>query len=174
MGPFDPEGSKERATILGRMFVRYFVDMAVPFEAVEGSLLEDPDAWVPGLLRAAEDRGERLLAEVGFAVEARRVDKEVEIVLGPVYRIPSKTLLPMTWRATGADWMFPQLDADIEVAALGPRRTQLSISARYRPPMGAVGRVLDRAMLHRVAEATIKDFLDGVADRIRAHEPTTA
>ena len=67
--------------------------------------------------------------------------------------------------------MFPQLDADIEVAALGAHRTQLSISARYRPPMGTVGRVLDRAMLHRVAEATIKDFLDGVAE---AHPSATS
>ncbi len=156
------------------MFVRYFLDLAVPFESVETSLLDDPEAWVPGLLRDAEDRGQRLLAEVGFAVETRRIDKEVEIHLGPPYRIPTKTLLPMTWRATGVERMFPQLDADIEVAALGAHRTQLSISARYRPPMGTVGRVLDRAMLHRVAEATIKDFLDGVADRIRAHEPSSA
>ncbi len=156
------------------MFVRYFLDLTVPFEAVEGSLLDHSETWVPGLLRAAEDRGERLLAEVGFAVEARRIDKEVEIRLGTPYRIPSKTLLPMTWSATGAERMFPQLDADIEVAALGPKRTQLSISARYRPPMGAVGRALDRAMLHRVAEATIKDFLDRVGERILAHETTTA
>jgi hypothetical protein len=156
------------------MFLRYFLDLPVPFELVEISLLDEPETWVPGLMRDAEDRGELLLTEVGFGVESRRIDKEVEIRLGSAYRIPSKTLLPISWRATGAERMFPQLDADIEVAGLGPRRTQLSISARYRPPMGAVGRALDKAMLHRVAEATIKDFLDGVADRIRAHQPTTA
>jgi hypothetical protein len=156
------------------MFVRYFVDLPVPFEDVETSLLDDPGAWVPGLLRDAEDRGEHLLAEVGFALEDHRIDKEVEIRLGSAYRIPTKTLLPMTWRATGAERLFPQLDADIEVAALGSHRTLLSISARYRPPMGTLGRVLDRAMLHRVAEATIKDFLDRVGERIQHHEPTSA
>src|SRR5512134_2837908 len=156
------------------MFVRYFVDLPVPFEDVESSLLDDPGAWVPGLLRDAEDRGEHLLAEVGFALEDHRIDKEVEIRLGSAYRIPSKTLLPMTWRATGAERLFPQLDADIEVASLVSSRTLLSISARYRPPMGTVGRVLDRAMLHRVAEATIKDFLDRVGERIQHHESTSA
>ena len=40
--------------------------------------------------------------------------------------------------------------------------------------MGAVGRVLDRAMLHRVAEATIKDFLDRVGERIEARGPVSA
>jgi hypothetical protein len=156
------------------MFVRYFVDLPVAFEDVETSLLDDPGAWVPGLLRDAEDRGELLLAEVGFTLDERRVDKEVEIRLGSAYRIPGKTLLPMTWRATGAERLFPQLDADLEVAALGSMRTLLSISARYRPPMGSLGRVLDRAMLHRVAEATIKDFLDRVGERVQHHEPTSA
>jgi hypothetical protein len=156
------------------MFVRYFVDLPVAFEDVETSLLDDPAAWVPGLLRDAEDRGELLLAEVGFALEARRVDKEVEIRLGSAYRIPGKTLLPMTWRATGTERLFPQLDADLEVAALGATRTLLSISARYRPPMGSLGRALDRAMLHRVAEATIKDFLDRVGERVQHHEPSSA
>jgi hypothetical protein len=64
------------------------------------------------------------------------------------------------------------LEADLEVAGLGATRTQLSISARYRPPMGPFGRVLDRALLHRVAEAALKDFLDRVgatiSTRVRA------
>jgi hypothetical protein len=38
--------------------------------------------------------------------------------------------------------------------------------------MGPLGRVLDRALLHRVAEAALKDFLDHVgatiATRVRA------
>jgi len=155
------------------MFVRYYLDLAVPFDQAEAALLEEPAEWVPGLLRDAEDRGQRLLAEVGFALETRRVEKEVEISVGSPYRIPSKTLLPMTWKATGAERMFPQLDADIEVAALGANRTQLSISARYRPPMGVIGRALDRALLHRVAEATIKDFLDRVGESIQDRIPST-
>ena len=40
------------------------------------------------------------------------------------------------------------------------------MSARYVPPFGAVGRAIDRAVLSRVAEATLKDFLDRVADTI--------
>ena len=152
------------------MFVRYYLDIAAPVDEVEVTLLDHPDRWVPGILRTAEEEGERLLVEVGFRVDTRRIDKEVQIELGTPYRFPSKTVLPMTWRATGPERLFPQLDADIEVAALGPNRTQLSISARYRPPMGGVGRMLDRALLHRVAEATVKDFLDRVGGRLGAHE----
>jgi hypothetical protein len=157
------------------MFIRYYLDLAVPFEDVERALLDEPATWVPGIALDAEAGGQRLLAEVGFDVDAsRRVDKEVEIEIGEPYVIPTKTMLPIAWRATGAERIFPQLEADIEIAALGAGRTQLSISARYRPPLGPVGRALDKAMLHRVAEATVKDFLDRVGERIRARVPEDA
>ena len=38
-----------------------------------------------------------------------------------------------------------------------------SFRGSYRPPLGAVGGLLDQALLHRVAEAGIKDLLDQVA-----------
>jgi hypothetical protein len=151
------------------MFIRYYLDLAVPFEDVERALLDEPSTWVPGLALDAEAGGQRLLAEVGFDVDAsRRVDKEVEIEIGEPYAIPAKTMLPIAWKATAAERIFPQLEADIEIAALGTSRTQLSISARYRPPLGPLGRALDRALLHRVAEATVKDFLDRVGEGVEA------
>jgi hypothetical protein len=151
------------------MFIRYFLDLPLPFEEVQETFLASPEAWVPGLARDAEDRGERLLAEVGFSFDdGHRVDKRVEIELGPPFHFPAKTTLPLTWTATGTERLFPSLDADMEIASLGPNRTQLAISARYRPPFGGVGRALDRALLHRVAEATIKDFLDRVGEALGA------
>ncbi len=149
------------------MFLRYYLDLALPFDQAEAALLADPEGWMPGLFRDAEDRGQRLLTDVGFTLEEREIRKEVEVSLGQPYQSPGKTLLPMTWRATGPERLFPHLDADIEVAALGARRTQLSISARYRPPMGIIGRALDRTLLHRVAEATVKDFMDRVGEAIQ-------
>lgn len=157
------------------MFLRYFLDLDDPFDRVEAALLADPADWVPGMARAAEELGERLLAEVGFAVEAEhRIRKEVEISFGEPYRSPTKTRLPMSWRATGPQRLFPSLEADLEVAALGATRTQVSISARYLPPMGPIGRALDRALLHRVAEATVRDFLDRVGEAIATQIRATA
>ena len=52
--------------------------------------------------------------------------------------------------------------------------TQLAISARYEPPFGAIGRLVDRAVLHRVAEATLKDFLDRVGMAVTAAAAQTA
>ena len=57
---------------------------------------------------------------------------------------------------------------------MGPDRAQLAMSARYVPPLGAVGRTIDRALLSRVAEATVKDFLDRVADAIMSERAALA
>ena len=48
------------------------------------------------------------------------------------------------------------------------------MSARYVPPFGTVGRAIDRAALSRVAEATLKDFLDRVAEAILRTHPAPA
>ncbi len=146
------------------MFVRYFVELSLPFPEVEEGLLRSPLEWVPGLAREAQARGEVLLAEVGFGPPGRRMEKGVEIKLGRPERLGSRTLVPMSWRPTWPGALFPTLEADLELAPLGPARTQLGMSALYRPPLGQLGRAIDRALLHRVAEATLKDFLDRAAE----------
>jgi hypothetical protein len=150
------------------MFVRYYLEVPLPFDEAEATLLNAPQTWVSGLAQDAEERGGALLAEVGFGPPGRRVQKRIQVKLGAPFRLASKTILPMAWHATGADSLFPSLEADLEVAALSVGRTQLAISARYRPPLGPVGKAIDRALLHRIAEATIKDFLDRAGEALTA------
>jgi hypothetical protein len=58
------------------------------------------------------------------------------------------------------------LEGELELASLGAHLTQLSLNGRYQPPLGLVGRTIDKALLSRVAEATIKDFIDRLAAAI--------
>lgn len=147
------------------MFARYFVEVPMSPEEVEHALARDPREWLPGLAEQANHRGDQLLAEVGFG-EVVRIKRKVVVELGESVRSGSKVVFPLRWAASGAAGLFPSLDADLEVAPLRPGRTQLAMSARYVPPFGSVGRVIDRAVLSRVAEATLKDFLDRVAETI--------
>ena len=147
------------------MFARYFVELPLQRERVEQVLIDAPRTWLPGIATEANLRGDRLLAEVGIGEDVR-IAREVAIDLGTPIQLPTKTVLPLRWTATGASGLFPSLDADLEIAPLGHDRCQLSMSARYVPPLGALGRAIDRALLFRVAEATIKNFLDQVRDGI--------
>jgi hypothetical protein len=120
---------------------------------------------------AAQERGDGLLTEVGVGPLGTRLRRRVQVELGEPVRFPSMTSLPLTWEPAGLEGLLPRLDADIELGALGEDRTQLAVSARYRPPLGAVGRTVDRVLLHRVAEATVKDFLDRVGRAIALSAP---
>ncbi len=100
----------------------------------------------------------------------RRVEKQVRIRLGAAMRSPGRLVLPLTWLATGPSSLFPAFEGELEVGALGSGCSQLVISVNYRPPLGVLGKTFDRLALHRVAEATIKDFLDRAGARLVGEE----
>lgn len=152
------------------MFARYFVELPMDREQIERSLLQDAQAWLPGLAGKANFHGDTLLAEVGFG-EQIRVARTVAIEVGEPVSMSGKTVVPLRWSPVGAGGLFPALDADLEIAPLGSHRSQLAMSARYVPPLGALGRVVDRAVLFRIAEATLKDFLDRVRASLLAGAP---
>ena len=146
------------------MFARYFVELAGDLDRIERVVLDAPETWLPTLATTANRRGDQLLAEVGFGDDIR-IARTVTLAVGTPTRMPAKTVIPLGWSASGAG-LFPALDADLEIAPLQDGLCQLAISARYKPPLSVVGRAIDRALLARVAEATLKDFLDRVRDSI--------
>jgi hypothetical protein len=147
------------------MFVRYFVELPLAATTVGSVLTREPETWLPGIATRADHAGGQLLAEVGFGTRAR-VSRAVSIQIGRAAKLGEKVVIPIHWSSAGADGLFPHLDGDLEIASLGEERSQLAMSARYDPPLGALGRAADRAALHLVAEATLKDFLDNVAEAV--------
>ena len=74
--------------------------------------------------------------------------------------------LALRWEAIGpGGGLFPVLDADLTLAPAGAG-ARLTLAGAYRPPLGPLGQALDRAILHRVAVATIRNFLDRVAAQL--------
>jgi hypothetical protein len=171
------------------MFIRYFIELPLPAQAVEDTLLGSPAEWLPAIANQAEQHGQGLLAQVQVEVGVslggngaagagggHRVTRRVEVELGPVLRYPSRTTLALRWRPLGrtGSTLLPDLDADLEIGPLGPERTQLSLSGSYHPPLGQFGRLADRMVMHRVAEATVKDFLDRVGRALLERAPSVA
>ena len=75
--------------------------------------------------------------------------------------------LALRWEATGAGGkLFPVLDADLTLVDFGAQGTLVALAGVYRPPLGALGQALDRAVLHRVAVTTNKGFLARVAAQL--------
>jgi hypothetical protein len=100
------------------MFARYFMEIGLPFGDAEKLLLRSPESWLPGAAKQADSEGQRLLAEVGFG-SAVRVRKEVQVTLRQPIRTSGRTILAISWHATGNETLFPALDADVEIAPFG-------------------------------------------------------
>jgi hypothetical protein len=73
----------------------------------------------------------------------------------------------MRWEATrAAASLYPALDADMIMAPSGEDASTLTIVGAYRPPLGRLGAGLDKAVLSRLAIATIYRLLQQLADTI--------
>jgi hypothetical protein len=140
------------------MFVQYFGLVSRPFADVSYDLL----AMRSGLSRSAGvayRHGEALMATLSGP---GMVAKTVTLEMGePIHRSDS-TAVPLSWWATGTPGLFPTMEAELAVAAMGPDLTQVTFQGTYKPPLGIVGQVLDRTLLHRFAESSVKDFVDRV------------
>jgi hypothetical protein len=110
--------------------------------------------------------GRRVLLRAGFAW----LDKTVEVrTLAPQLR-DEITVMPMRWSATGhGGVLFPSLDANLEIAAAGPDQSRVALVGTYRPPLGPIGAGLDRAALHKAAQATVRRFLREARAAVTAH-----
>ena len=148
------------------MFLRYFAEIAQPLEDVVGALVGAPSEWLGDAAKDSLGKGKQLSTDVGLHFVGRRIQRRVDVSLGRPLRLPSATVIPVEWVDHSRAALFPRLRAELEVVGLGRDRCQLAINVRYDPPWGVLGTVADRALLHRVAEATVKDFLDHVAARV--------
>ena len=109
------------------------------------------------------------LARVGPAGSLPGLSKLVHVqVRDPVWHEGVVTLT-LRWQATGAlGGLFPVLDADVSAIPDGADATLIGLAGVYGPPGGIVGAGLDRAVLHRVATATVRSFLARIAGAVTA------
>lgn len=125
--------------------------------------LERLSSWLAGGdgQAAAADAvaaGGRVLARAGFA----GLGKIVEVRTTLPWLRDGVTVVPLRWSATGPlGDLFPTLDANLEISASDAGQSRVALIGSYRPPLGPVGAVLDRAVLHTAGTVTIRRWLRG-------------
>lgn len=141
------------------MFVYYFSNVDRPFAEIVEVLSGLPlEGWAGDAYREGESLRARL--SVG---DSSALAKTVHLELGQPIHGSRHTTIPMTWTASGTPGLFPRMEADLVLAPVGPRSSQVSLRGSYEPPLGPVGKALDRAVFHRIAEASVKGFVDRIA-----------
>jgi hypothetical protein len=149
--------------MLNRMLIQDFVQIRARYASVRDGLLRPTPNWLIDGANAAYAEGERLCLTLSPTGNAPGIGKRVQVELGAGYPRGDGFVVPLSWWATGPQRLFPTLEADLEIMPLGPDQVMLTLMGRYEPPLGPLGRGLDRLVLHRVAEACVRSFLHRIA-----------
>jgi hypothetical protein len=124
--------------------------------------------------RAKEVAGSLQIAlagvELGVKVKIRVhsvEDGEGVAGLSPVTRVT------LGWEAEHAPSLFPLMSARLSAWPLTSTETQIELEGDYTPPFGPLGKVVDAAIGHRIAEASVRRFVEEVVEQVRNELPAT-
>jgi hypothetical protein len=147
------------------MFVGAETVAGVGFDAARAGLVSlVRGGWMADASgRAFEDLG-RGMARVGPAPGVSRL---AEVHFGEIVTRGQVAVLPLRWQAAGlGEGLFPVMDADITMAPFPESQTLIALTGAYRPPLGPVGATLDRVVLRRVADATVRRFVNRIGQAV--------
>jgi len=122
--------------------------------------------------RSAYQGGLDDLLRVGPLGELAGASRLVRVrFLDPVYRDEAMAM-GIRWEAIGVTGgLFPVLDADINLSPEQGQSTWLTLNGVYRPPFGRLGATLDKIVMHKVAEFTMRSLLTSIAALLEGGGP---
>lgn len=162
-GPGAGSGTDDRGR--GRVaFVSDFRHLVAPFATLAPVLLDPRSLWLYRLADAAAagDDTARSGATVRVGLGPKRARVPVVVSLGVPRGREDVVVIPLTWEPAQFDRLLPALEGDLELSALGEAHSRLAITGRYRTPLAQLGLSLDRVALHRIAESSVRNFLEEV------------
>ncbi len=157
------------------MFVSDERALTVSYSIAAERLARVPASGWPGTLsRAVYAGGVEYLMRVGPADAVSAASRLVRVRFTQPNCHDGTTTLGLRWEAIGATGrLFPALDADIRLDADGDA-ARVTLTASYRPPLGALGAELDRLVMRTVAAATIRTLLTRLAAALEGDSAESA
>lgn len=154
--------------------IRVFDYVNQPFERVRAALLADATDIFGRATNVASARTQRIASALRVNVAGIEIGKEIAIEvcgsfdgsrggIGPV----RETHIQLHWSAVGGASLFPTMRADLALYPLSSTETQLDLTGSYEPPLGLLGDAIDALVGHRIAEASVHQFIVDVAEQLR-------
>jgi hypothetical protein len=122
------------------------------------ALLASPSAWFP--------------KSVGVHVAGIPVRKKVNVEFGEPVRTSTWAVIPISWKPTFGRKLLPVMSGKVDVSPVSTDETRLTVSGMYEPPLGRLGEQLDEALMHSVAEGTVKELAELIARRLQESSKT--
>jgi hypothetical protein len=144
-----------------------------PYEQVREALRSRPLEILQRATTSAAARAKALVGHLSVNIGKVEVGVDVRTYLHGIREDESVAgLAPVTrldigWEAVGVPTLFPLMRAQLSAWPLTSTETQLEFEGEYKPPFGLLGSVVDAAVGHRVAEASVHRFLDDAVEELR-------
>jgi hypothetical protein len=145
-----------------------------PFDAVRDALILDAVGLFERGTKSATTRAHSLVSNLKVSVAGIDVGKDIVVKVtsvrphdeAPGHMAKDAVSFDLEWAAETSASLFPAMKATLVAYALGANETQLDLVGHYEPPGGVLGNAADWLVGHRIAEASVKRFLDDVAGRL--------
>lgn len=134
------------------MYIDACTRLELPFDEVRGRLLA-----------VRPERDHRMTMPFAGLPVGKAVDVDLDVAVDG----NGVVSLPLRWRATWLSVAYPEFYGELELTRLSDGSAELWLLGRYQPPLGAVGRVLDRMVLRALAKDSIRRVLEAMAERLQ-------
>lgn len=134
------------------MHIQHSVHIQQPIKQVSDALLTSPSKWFP--------------KSVGVHVAGVPVRKRVNVEFGDPVRTSTWAVIPISWKPTFGRRLLPVMNGKVDVSPVSNEETRLTVSGMYEPPLGRLGEQLDEVLMHNVAEGTVKELAEQIAQRL--------
>lgn len=143
------------------------------YAQVRDALQADASGALHRATKRAADHADSVAAQLRVHVAGMEVVKDIDLAVGPITekasgdRLAPVTHIQLEWKAHESSRLFPTMHAELLVYPLTATETQLDLSGHYEPPLGLLGNAVDAVVGHRIAEASVRRFLNDLADYFR-------
>jgi hypothetical protein len=121
-------------------------------KVVGEALLKAPPTWFP--------------QSIGLHLAGISLRKHVKVEFGESVKTSTWAVVPVTWKATFPEKLFPAMSGKVDVAPVSQDETRLTVSGMYEPPLGRLGEQLNEALMHKVAQRTVKELAKSIAENL--------
>ncbi|MGE0792520.1 MAG: hypothetical protein AB7S26_43015 [Sandaracinaceae bacterium] len=153
--------------------VRAFDYVNHPYERVRDAVRAEPLALFARATKAAAARSEDVATALSVDLAGIEISRDVDIQIRGVSEDAGKgelhrsTHVALAWSASESARLFPLMEAELRVYPLSHTETEIELVGEYEPPLGALGAVIDAAVGHRIAEASVHRLVRSVVEHLR-------
>jgi hypothetical protein len=144
-----------------------------PYETVRKKLSGEALEVFRNATKVAALRAKSVASELRVNFAGIEVGTDISITIKSIEDVPKKlssppmTRITLEWEAAKMPRLFPFMKAELSAYPLTATETQLDLSGNYEPPFGVLGSVIDSVVGHRIAEASVHQFIMDVAVYLR-------